>query len=76
MPGKPVAAPISIIPLSHLGVRCCAPQSEQQYLGGFVISARSANDEDEDAAHFPPSSPPRTELRESDGGDGGNLMST
>jgi hypothetical protein len=41
-----------------------------------VIFARSANDEDEDAAHLPLSSPPRTELRESDGGDGGSLMAT
>jgi hypothetical protein len=41
-----------------------------------VSSARSANDEDEDAAHLPLSSPPRTELRESDSGDGGNLMAT
>jgi hypothetical protein len=27
-------------------------------------------------AHLPLSSPPRTELRESDSGDGGNLMAT
>jgi hypothetical protein len=42
----------------------------------FVITARSANDEDENAAQLPLSSPPRTELREPDGGDGGNLMAT
>jgi hypothetical protein len=41
-----------------------------------VISTRSANDEDEDATHLLLSPPPRTELRESDGGDGGNLMAT
>jgi hypothetical protein len=49
-PWRPVAAPPShnSSALSHLGVRCAVRHSQSSnILGGFVISARSANDEDE-----------------------------